>query len=150
MQFEVKIGERRVLASGHLVLGPADREVTFTLEGMNYIMTFTPTSDPGPFQVRFDRRDPTHLHVDTRGHFPAGTVAWTYAGILQFTDADIDLDLMIYSESAQADSVRRIGFTFTARQKAAAEMIDPTGSAPAAPMPRNTSSAPPMIPLRTA
>lgn len=149
MQFEVKIGDRKVMASGHLVLGPADREVTFTLEGMSYIMTFTPTSDPGPFQVSFDRRDQTHLHVDTRGHFPAGTVAWTYSGILQFTDADIDLDLMIHSESGQADSVRRIGFTFSAREKAAAGMIDPTSSAPA-PALRAPGSAPPPIPLRSA
>jgi hypothetical protein len=147
MQFEVKIGDRLVLASGNLVLGPADREVTFSLEGMTYVMTFVPTSEPGPFQVKFDRRDQALLHVETKGLFPAGAVAWTYAGILQFTDSDIDLDLMIHSESARIDSVRRIGFTFSARQKKAAEMIDPTSSAPP-PVRRNTSSAPPPIPLR--
>ena len=123
--------------------------MTFTLEGMSYIMTFTPSSEPGPFQVAFDRRDQTHLHVDTRGHFPAGAIGWTYSGILQFTDADIDLDLMIHSETAKADSVRRMAFTFSARQKATTAMIDPTSSAPAYAPPLTPGSAPPGISVRT-
>ena len=147
MQFDVRIGERRVLASGNLLLGPTEREVTFTLEGMSYVMTFVPTSDPGPFQVRFDRRDQTHLHVETRGHFPAAAITWTYAGLLQFTDADIDLDLMIHSETADADSVRRLGFTFTARDRPTAQALDPTSSA-AALAPRTAGSAPPVIAVR--
>ena len=146
MQFDVKIGDRKVLASGNLVLGPGDREVTFTLEGMSYVMTFAPTLDPGPFQVKFDRRDATHLHVETRGHFPAGAVAWTYGAILQFTDADIDLDLVIHSESAEVDSVRRMGFTFTARDRPMAEGIDPTSPVGALRWPGST---PPPIALRT-
>ena len=144
MPFEVKVGDRQVLASGQLVLTPADREVTFTLEGMSYVMTFTPTTEPGPFQVSFNRRDQTHLHVDTRGLFPAGTIAWTYAGILQASDADIDLDLMVHSDSTAADSVRRIGFTFSARPKGfVAAEVDPVRSAPI----RSSDSTPPPIPL---
>jgi hypothetical protein len=145
MPFEVKIGERDVVAYGRLVLQPNDREVTFVLEDMHCIMAFLHEGEgPGQFRVSFNRRDPTHLHVETRGYFPAGAVAWTFAGILQLAQTDIDLDLTVQSDGVGPTSPRRIDFTFTRRRKMAATMIDPTSASGAA-LAHSGSAPPPLI-----
>ena len=80
MQSDVRIGEQRVLASGNLLLGPTEREVTFTLEGMSYVMISTPTADRRPPTA--DRRSPTPVRArsgSTAATRP--TCTWRPAGI---------------------------------------------------------------------
>ena len=54
---------------------------------------------------------------------------------------------MIHSETAEPDSVRRLGFTFTARDRPTAQALDPASPA-AALTPRAPGSAPPAIAVR--
>jgi hypothetical protein len=146
MQVDVRIGERRVIASGQLVLGPLEREIAFTVDGVDCAVTLSPIQDGGPFQVRFHRPHASRLEADVRGRFPEGAVSWTFNGLLQRPAGEVDLDLTVLSETADLVTVRRLQYTLTLRPSGSGGMLDPTSSAATpAPLP---SSGPPFIPLR--
>ena len=130
MQFGVKIHDREVIASGVLVLGATDRDMTFNLDGMEFLVRLFPSPTPIPFKVEFVRYDLKQMMIEVHGAFPEFTAAWKLTGVGQAGERRIDLDLMIFSQGSQTDSIRQVSFTFTA-----------TG--PAGPV-----GAPPPVPIR--
>jgi hypothetical protein len=143
MQVQVRVGSRRVAASGQLVLAREEREITFEMSGVDCVLVLQPVAEGGPFQVSFERPDPGHLKVVARGRFPKGAITWTFRGLLQLAEGEIDLELMVTSETAELNSFRQLAYTVLMRSSGPVEMDDPTRSAPARP-----SSAPPTIQLR--
>ena len=114
MQFGVKVHDREVIASGVLVLGAPDRDMTFNLDGMQFLIRLFPSATPIPFRVEFVHYDPKQLTIELHGAFPEFTAAWRLNGIGQAGEHRIDLDIMIFSQSSQPDSIRQVSFTFTA------------------------------------
>ena len=114
MRFGVKIQDREVIASGVLVLAAADRDMTFDLEGMEYLVRLIPYPAPVPFRIEFVRRDIKHMMIEVHGQLPEFTAAWKLTGIGQANDRRIDLDLMVFSQSGEPDTSRQVSFTFTA------------------------------------
>ena len=112
MQFSVKVEAREVLAAGVLVLGAEDRDMSFVLDGMEFTVSLIPA--PTPLAVGFVRKSLKHMVVELRGEFPEFTAAWKLAALAQAGDRQIDLDLMVYSQSSNPQSVRQVSFTFTA------------------------------------
>jgi hypothetical protein len=113
MQFAVKIHDREVIASGVLVLGPTDKDMSFDLDGMMFLVRLIPTE--APLQVRFVTGGPKLMRVEIEGKFPELGAAWKIAGLAQAGDRFIDLDIMVYSLSELRDVNRQVGFTFTAQ-----------------------------------
>ncbi len=114
MQFGVKVHDREVIASGVLVLGATDRDMTFNLDGMEFLVRLFPSAIPIPFKVEFVRYDLKQLMIEVHGAFPEFTAAWKLTGVGQAGDRRIDLDLMIFSQSGEPDTIRQVSFTFTA------------------------------------
>ena len=114
MQFGVRIQDREVVASGVLVLGPTDRDMLFTLDGMEFLVRLCPSATPIPFRVEFVHFNVKRLMIEVHGVFPELTAAWKLTGVGEAGDRRIDLDLMVYSQSSQPDCNRQVGFTFTA------------------------------------
>ncbi len=129
MQFGVKVHDREVIASGVLVLGASDRDMTFNLDGMQFLVRLFPSASPTPFKVEFVRYDLKQLMIEIHGAFPEFTAAWKLTGVGQAGDRRIDLDIMIFSQSGEPDSIRQVSFTFTATPSA-----EPTLSTPPAPI----------------
>ena len=119
MQFGVKVHDREVIASGVLVLGATDRDMTFNLDGMEFLVRLFPSPTPIPFKVEFVRYDLKQLMIEVHGAFPEFTAAWKLTGVGQAGERRIDLDLMIFSQSSQPDTIRQVSFTFTATGSAA-------------------------------
>ncbi len=119
MQFGVKVHDREVIASGVLVLGATDRDMTFNLDGMEFLVRLFPSPTPIPFKVEFVRYDLKQLMIEVHGAFPEFTAAWKLTGVGQAGERRIDLDLMIFSQSSQPDTIRQVSFTFTATGPAA-------------------------------
>jgi hypothetical protein len=143
MLVQVRIGSRRVAASGQLVLGREEREITFELDGVDCVLVLQPVLAGGPFQVRFDRTDATHLRILTQGRFPQGAVTWTFQGLLQVAEGELDLELMVVSETAELNSFRQVAYTVLTRPAGSMDIDDPTRSAPSRP-----SAAAPVIQVR--
>ncbi len=114
MQFGVKVQDREVVASGVLVIGPTDRDMLFNLDGMEFLVRLCPSPTPIAFRVEFVRHNQKQLMIEVHGAFPELTAAWKLTGIGEAGDRRIDLDLMVYSQAAQPDCNRQVGFTFTA------------------------------------
>ena len=112
MQFAVKVEQREVIASGVLVLGAGDRDATFNLDGMEFLVRLEPRE--GALAVEFIRRDIKHLMIKISGHFPEFSAAWKLGAIAEAGERKIDLDRLIYSQSAEPDAVRQMSFSFTA------------------------------------
>ena len=112
MQFAVAIEDREVVAAGSLVLGAADRNVTFDLDGMKFELRLVPGSTA--LEVQFIRDDVKRLIIEFKGLFPELTAAWKLSAIAETADRQIDLDVMIYSQSGEPDCVRQLAFSFTA------------------------------------
>jgi hypothetical protein len=129
MQFGVKIHDREVIASGVLVLGATDRDMIFNLDGMEFLVRLFPSPTPIPFKVEFVRFDLKQLMIEVHGAFPEFTAAWKLTGVGQAGDRRIDLDLMIFSQGSQPDSIRQVSFTYSATGPAG-----PTGAPPPAPI----------------
>ncbi len=114
MQFGVKIHDREVIASGVLVLGASDRDMPFNLDGMEFLVRLFPSASPIPFRVEFVRYDLKQLMIEVHGAFPEFTAAWKLTGVGQAGERRIDLDLMIFSQSSEPNTIRQVSFTFTA------------------------------------
>ena len=114
MQFGVKVHDREVVASGVLVLGAPDRDMTFNLDGMEYLVRLFPSATPIPFKVEFVRYDLKQLMIEIHGAFPEFTATWKLTGIGQAGERRIDLDIMIFSQSNEPDCIRQVSFTFSA------------------------------------
>ena len=113
MQFAVKVHDREVVASGVLVLGATDRDMTFNLDGMQFLVRLFPSATPMPFRVEFVRFGDKQMMIEIHGAFPEFTAAWTLTGIGQSGEHRIDLDIMVFSQGVLPDSVRQVSFTFT-------------------------------------
>jgi hypothetical protein len=112
MRFAVKVHDREVVASGVLVLGPEDKDMSFDLDGMVFLVRLVPTQ--APLQVRFVSGGVKLMRVELEGKFPELGAAWKITGLGQAGDRRIDLDIMVYSLSEMRDVNRQVGFTFTA------------------------------------
>ena len=124
MQFAVKISDREVLAAGVLVLGSDDHEVSFMLDGMEFVISLIPTSEP--LTVNFIRKAVKHMRVELSGQFPMFSASWKLSALAQAGERQIDLDLMVYSLSDRPDATRQVSFSFTAH---------PASTTPARPQP---------------
>ena len=114
MQFGVKVHDREVIASGVIVLGGPDRDMTFNLDGMEFLVRLFPSATPIPFRVEFVRYDLKQLMIEIHGAFPEFTAAWRLNGVGQAGERRIDLDIMVFSQSSEPDCIRQVSFTFTA------------------------------------
>jgi hypothetical protein len=121
MRFAVKVHDREVIASGVLVLGPQDKDMSFDLDGMVFLVRLIVNSNP--LTVRFVPSGSKLMRVELEGRFPELGAAWKIAGIGQAGDRMIDLDLMVYSLSETRDVNRQVGFTFTASPPAGGGQI---------------------------
>jgi hypothetical protein len=117
MRFGAKVHDREVIASGVLVLGPEDKDMSFDLDGMVFLVRLIPTG--APLQVRFVPGGAKLMRVELEGKFPELGAAWKIGGLGQAGDRRIDLDIMVYSLSEIRDVNRQVGFTFTATPGAA-------------------------------
>lgn len=123
MQFAVKVGQREVIASGVLVLGAGERDASFNLDGMEFLVRLEPRD--GALAVEFIRRDIKHLMIRISGYFPEFSAAWKLGAIAEAGERKIDLDLMVYSQSAEPDAVRQMSFSFTAAPAPMAQARSP-------------------------
>jgi hypothetical protein len=112
MRFAVKVHDREVIASGVIVLGPHDKDLSFDLDGMVFLIRLIPNEEP--LTVRFVTGGPKLMRVEFAGKFPELGAAWKVEGLGRAGDHMIDLDLMVYSLSDMRDVNRQVGFTFTA------------------------------------
>ena len=112
MHFAAKVHDREVIASGVLVLGPDDRDMSFDLDGMVFLVRLVPND--APLQVRFIPEHAKLMRLSFEGKFPELGAAWKITGLAQAGDRRIDMDLMVYSLSELVSVNRQVGFTFTA------------------------------------
>lgn len=112
MQFAVHVGPREVLAAGIVLLGAEDREVSFNLDGMVFVLQLVP--EPTPMAVEFTREHMKLMRIYLRGHLPLLSTTWKLNGIAQANGRMIDLDVMVYSQMETADCARQVSFCFTA------------------------------------
>lgn len=105
-----KIGQRDVLASGTVVLGGGEAEVTVQIEDLRYIFNFMPFDAPPTATAAND--DPKSLRFSVMGSMDTPS-SWFYPEVGRINGRALSLGFSVLVFRANPDKAPDFEFTYT-------------------------------------